>query len=133
MDYTIETTARKSLKGSGGIIGLTLKGAALARWFLARPVTAMYSSNFQMMLTHKKQSTKDGDEGASTNKAEIKRWNTDVDKMTNLFEGTFIDPFSLSEPPPHLVNFATGMVASTAVEDSLTGLLRMVHKWPQTL
>ena len=30
MDYTIETTANKSLKGSGGIMGLTLKGTALA-------------------------------------------------------------------------------------------------------
>ena len=30
MDYTTETTANKSLKGSGGIMGLTLKGTALA-------------------------------------------------------------------------------------------------------
>ena len=43
MDYTIEATENKTLKGSGGIIGLILKGPALLRWFLSRPVTAQYS------------------------------------------------------------------------------------------
>ena len=118
------TTANKSFKGSGGIIGLTLKGPALARWFLARSVTAACSSNFQKMLAHKKKPNNDEDKGTDTNKAEIKRWNTHVEKMTYLFEGTFIDLFNLDEPPPHLVNFATGMVAMTAVEGSLTGALQ---------
>jgi len=35
------------LKGSGGIIGLTLRGPALLRWFLSRPVTAQYSDTVQ--------------------------------------------------------------------------------------
>ena len=42
IDYAIETTENKDLKGTAGIIGLTLKGPALARWFLAHPVTAKY-------------------------------------------------------------------------------------------
>ena len=50
--------------------------------------------------------------------------NTHVGKLTNLFEDPFIDPFNLDEPPPHLVNIATGMVATTAVEGSLTGALQ---------
>ena len=37
---------KKALKGTGGIIKLTLKGQALARWFLARPVRAKYSMQF---------------------------------------------------------------------------------------
>ena len=53
-----------------------------------------------------------------------KRWNSHVEKMDNIFESTFIDPFNLDEPQPHLVNFATGMVAMTAVEGSLTGALQ---------
>ena len=43
IDYVLEN---KVLKGLGGITGLTLKGNALARWFLARPVTAKYSMTF---------------------------------------------------------------------------------------
>lgn len=43
MDYTVEATENKTLKESGGIIGLTLRGPALLRWFLSRPVTAQYS------------------------------------------------------------------------------------------
>ena len=45
-DYVLEATQNKALKGSGGIFGLTLKGNALARWFLERPVTAKYSMTF---------------------------------------------------------------------------------------
>ena len=44
--------------------------------------------------------------------------------MTNLFEGTFIDPFNLDGSPPYIVIFDTGMVATTAVEGSLTGALQ---------
>ena len=42
-DYAFETTENKTLKGSGGIIGLTLRGLALARWFLAKPIISQYS------------------------------------------------------------------------------------------
>ena len=38
-DYVLEATETKVLKGTGGIIELTLKGHAL---FLARPATAKY-------------------------------------------------------------------------------------------
>jgi hypothetical protein len=50
IDYVLEATEHKTLKGVGGIIGLTLKGNALARWFLARPVTAKYSMEFQVQM-----------------------------------------------------------------------------------
>lgn len=43
LDYALEATENKNLKGTGGIIGLTLKGTALVRWFMSRPVTAQYS------------------------------------------------------------------------------------------
>ena len=122
LDYSIEATANKALKGSGGIIGLTLKGATLAHWFLARPVTATYSSAFKDLLAHNQHSHKDGSEGTGLNKAE-NRWNSDVTRKTHLFEGTFIDPFDLNDPPPNLTNIATGMVAKSAVEDSLTQTL----------
>ena len=36
-----------------------------------------------------------------------------------MFEGSFIDPFDLSDPAEHLVNIATGVIASSEVEESL--------------
>ena len=55
IDYVLEATENKTLKGADGIIGLTLKGNALARWFLARPVTAKYSMNFMLMFADARQ------------------------------------------------------------------------------
>ena len=47
----------------------------------------------------------------------------DIQKIELLFNGTFIDPFSLFNPPPSLVNIATGAMASKDIEDSLLGAL----------
>ena len=33
-----------------------------------------------------------------------------------MFEGSFIDPFDLSDPSGHLVNFATVVIASSEIE-----------------
>ena len=46
-DYVLETTENKDLKGLDGIIGLTMRGSALARLFITRPVTGKYSQNFR--------------------------------------------------------------------------------------
>lgn len=45
-DYILEATENKELNGSGGIIGLTMKGAAVTWWFLSWAITAQYSSMF---------------------------------------------------------------------------------------
>jgi len=44
MDYTLEVTQNNELKGNGGVIGMTLKESALARWFLSRPIVSKYSA-----------------------------------------------------------------------------------------
>ena len=36
--------------------------------------------------------------------------------MTQMFEGSFVDPFDLSDPSDHLVNFATVVIASSEIE-----------------
>ena len=122
LDYTLEATENKALKGKGGIIGLTLKGPALTRWFLARPVTAEYSTNFKETLDQN-QTSPASKVQMNISPAAIRRWNRDVKKMKDMFEGTFVGPFNLVEPPNYLINFATGCVASQEVEDSLTGAL----------
>lgn len=119
MDYTIEATENKSLKGSGGIIGLTLRGSALARWFYSRPITASYSAAIQQLVTQS-SSSEDYHDGSKTT---LSRWNTDVLRMGGMFETSFIDPFNIEEPPVNLVNFASGVIASAEIEKSMVGAL----------
>lgn len=115
MDYCLETTQNKELKGSGGIIGLTMRGSALARWFIARPITAVYSRTFlKEMCRHETKL-------ASREKSKAKRWNADVLKMEHLFDGTYVDPFDVTDPPSSLVNIATGAVVPKDIEVSLLG------------
>ena len=42
--------------------------------------------------------------------AEQKRYDSDIKKMIQMFDGRFIDPFDLTHPSTHLTNFATGIV-----------------------
>ena len=46
IDYVLEANEKKTFKGTGGIIKLPLKGRAMARWFLARPVEPNIPCNF---------------------------------------------------------------------------------------
>jgi hypothetical protein len=123
-DYALEVTENKALKGTGGIIGLTLKGTALARYFLARPVTAKYSMLFHEEVCHK---AKNDDPGRNLlhhtdNPSYRKRWDTAVGKMNTMFE-TYVDPYDLSNAPPHLVNFTTAAIANPEVEKSMMGYI----------
>lgn len=108
------TTENKSLKGSGGIIGLTVKDSALSRWFLARPITAQYSNVFHREFGKGSRKKRKETLGQSA----IKRWNDDVMKMIHMFEEAFIDPFNLNTPPIGLVNIATGTIATKEIEES---------------
>ena len=115
MDYVLEATENKALKSSGGIIGLTYQNNALTRWFLSRPVTAKYSVNFKESLKQQ-----EGSSGHHTDTQSYKRsYNEDVKKMVDLFEDTFVDPFTMNSPPLRLINFATGIQVSEEVESSL--------------
>ena len=121
MDYALETTENKTLKGTGGIIGLTLRGQALSRWFLARPVTTLYSTNYHTGVCQKKRKAQQTDH--LHRKSTQHRWNADVKKMTDIFNVSFIDPFDLDDPPARLTNITTGAVASTDIEQSLLNAL----------
>ena len=43
--------------------------------------------------------------------------------MVQMFEGRFIDPFDLTDPATHLTNFATGVISSSSVQESLLDAL----------
>ena len=115
MDYVLEATENKALKSSGGIIGLTNQDNALTRWFLSRPVTAQYSVRFRENITQHDESSKHHTDRESYKQS----YNDDVKKMTDLFDDTFVDPFSTDNPPTRLINFATGIHVSEEVENSL--------------
>lgn len=118
MDYTLETTANKALKGIGGIIGLTLRTSALMRWFLCRPITAQYAMHYKQKVLLQSTTNYHG-----MGQSAQKRWNKDVQKLNQIFDDSYIDPFDLSDAPTQLVNIATGAVASSAVSESLTNSL----------
>ncbi len=83
LDYTIEATENKALKGTGGIIGLTLRGPALVRWFLARPITAQYAMKFrENVSTTEKPECR---EHRVSETSADRRWNSDVRKLCDMF------------------------------------------------
>ena len=132
IDYALEATENKDLKGSGGIIGLTLKGPALARWFLARPVTARYSATFRQSI-HASRKEDTSESHHCTRNSEVNRWEKNVSKMKSMFEsGTFVNPFQLSEVPDRLINFATGAVATPDIEESLVDALNKGERLAET-
>ena len=45
-----------------------------------------------------------------------KRFDKAVKRMTQMFEGTFTDSFDIDNVSDHLVNFASGVVTTPAVE-----------------
>ena len=53
------------------------------------------------------------------NKSCKESFNLDVSKMCEMFEETFIDPFSITNPSPRLVNFANGVMVTEESETSL--------------
>jgi len=122
IDYTLEATENKALKGTGGIIGLTLKGDALARWFLARPVSAKYSVAFRDKVTGTALNRAPGYNHSNT-PASKRKWDQSVDKLVRIFDDAYVDPFSVIDPPARLVNFATGMIATPEVEASMMSCL----------
>ena len=119
IDYTLETMENKTLKGSGGVIGLTLRGPALAPWFLSRPVTALYSETYHAQMCKIKYTLSQHYQRSSVQQG----WNRDVSKLKESFNDTFIDPFDIDDPPSRLTNIATGASATDDVLESLQNAL----------
>ena len=47
------------------------------------------------------------------------RFDNDVKRKTHMFEGIFIDPFDNNNPSDHPLNFASGVVTTSAINESL--------------
>ena len=48
-----------------------------------------------------------------------KRFDNDVKRMTHMFEGISIDPFDNDNPSDHSLNFASFVVTTSAIKESL--------------
>ena len=124
MDYALETTAKKELKGDGGIVGLTRWGSALERVFLLCPITAQYSHTYQSeMSQHKTQSKGSSDTHCTDSPAQRRHWDDSVKKMSSMFDSSYTNPFNFEQPCEQLINFATGMLATLEVAKCLIGCI----------
>ena len=47
-----------------------------------------------------------------------KRFDNDVKRTTHMFEEIFIDPFDNDNPSDHPLNFASGLVTTSAIKES---------------
>ena len=52
-----------------------------------------------------------------------KRFDNDVKRMAHMFEGMFIDPFDNDNQSDHPLNFASGVVTTYAIKESLLKVL----------
>ena len=48
-----------------------------------------------------------------------KRFDNDLERKTHMFEGIFIDHFDNDNPSDHPLNFASGVVTTSAIKESL--------------
>ena len=55
----------------------------------------------------------------SYTRAMWKRFDSDVKRMTHMFEGIFIDPFDNDNLSDHSLNFTSGVVRTSAIKESL--------------
>ena len=69
-----------------------------------------------------------GSQNHSDSVASKAKYNDNVSKMVQLFEDVFIDSFKISDAPTGLVNFATGVIASSETEQSLLNALDTGHE-----
>ena len=108
----------RDAKTQGGIIGFTLRKAALLRWLLTRHITGSYSEAMKEMCTAAKGAEGHQELGA----ARLSRDAADVEKIHNTIATQYHNPFDLDTVPSSLVNIVTGQIASKSMEKSLTTL-----------
>ena len=48
-----------------------------------------------------------------------KKFDNDMKRKTHMFEGIFIDPFNNDNPSDHPLNFASGVVTTSAIKKNL--------------
>ena len=118
MDMALEQSINADSKAKGGIVGTSMRPAALRRWFLTIHERAAITSSLKSMYS---VITEDrlGASHKESSKSRVLRDEGDVQKLINCFtSNAMTDPFS-NEPGGELFNFATGVLLPTNVADNL--------------
>ena len=93
-------------RGSGGIIGHTLRETALFRWFISRTITT--SASILNNVSDKRQPSQPQ-----------QYYGSQRSKRRRNIQCSYTDPSELQNAPSNLMNFATGATALTDIQDSL--------------
>ena len=72
-----------------------------------------------MCLVARKKAQKGVNIYHSDTRAMSKKFDNDVKRKTHMFEGIFIDPSNNDNPSDHPLNFASGVVTTSAIKESL--------------
>ena len=85
----------------------TLKKNALARLVFSRPIRAKYSYIFHKEICRKDdQNDPDCKKYHTNTPAQVNQLNGSISKLLEMFDESFINPFNIRSPEPHLVNFS---------------------------
>ena len=115
-DLGVEKTVIRDSKGSGGIVGLTRKKAAMVRWSLTRHILGGYAS---AMKDRSGQGVTDRHQHEETYPAAMKRDEEHLNALTSHLRDKMTDPFDVTSHPEVLVNISTGVLATAEIQQSL--------------
>jgi hypothetical protein len=115
-DMAVEKTVIRDSKSNSGIIGLTRKAPALLRWSITRHILGEYADEIKKrggLTTAEDQCHQEA------MPAGLKRDESHFDQLYNHIQTNMTNPFSVKQHPACLVNIASGIHATTEVQDSL--------------
>ncbi|KAI4829100.1 hypothetical protein KUCAC02_023162 [Chaenocephalus aceratus] len=119
-DQALEQTINREGKSQGGVVGFTLRKAALTRWLMIRHVTTAYVDAMKDLCdTDAKGPKAHREHGASR----MDRDEGDIQKIMEAVEQKQ-NPFDLDSIPEELINIASGQVASEKVAKELSSFLQ---------
>ena len=120
-DMALEQSINRDSKTRGGLIGITQKPAALARWFLTAHKRAEITTATKSMCGMEIPDTAGGPHKESGVRR-LSRDERDVQAVVDTITGRMINPFRIETPDDghaHLVTISTGRVASVDTENDM--------------
>ena len=117
-DQALEQTINREAKGTGGVIGFTLRKSALLRWMLTRHISGEYSEGFQQLF----ENTSQRNTHEELSPSRMLRDKSDVTAIKDYILNHCQNPFDVNTSPKELVNITTGQIATKDVQEYLTSI-----------
>ncbi|CAG9762726.1 unnamed protein product [Ceutorhynchus assimilis] len=115
-DMALEQTINRDCKSSGGVVGFTRSEPTLVRWLITRHLMGEYSSKVHDLISNFNKNSK------MYSMCENLRDEEDINKMLDLVESTWVNPFNTNNFSKDLIHIATGKVASDIVKQSISNI-----------